>query len=102
LKYQIKKLPIFIGIKLSIGLVRQLAKETGTASLKLFFLINSIFYEDYHENYYHGLMVGILSGIDDQNYIVESNRETGRGRSDILLKRTSFGMDYAFTRKHAL
>jgi len=49
-------------------------------------LINSISYEDYHENYYHGFLVGLLSGIDTQNYIVESNRETGGGRGDIIVR----------------
>jgi len=52
-------------------------------------LINSISYEDYHENYYHGFMIGILSSIDNQSYIVESNRETGMGRGDIIVRHVS-------------
>ena len=52
-------------------------------------LIDSISYEDYHENYYHGFMIGLLSSIDSQNYIVESNRETGKGRGDIIVRHVS-------------
>lgn len=52
-------------------------------------LINSISYEDYHENYFHGFMIGLLSSIDSQNYIVESNRETGKGRGDIIVRHVS-------------
>jgi len=49
-------------------------------------LLNSISYEDYNKNYYHGFMIGLLSGIDTQNYIVASNRETGKGRGDIIVR----------------
>ncbi|MCR5791020.1 MAG: ATP-binding protein [Lachnospiraceae bacterium] len=47
-------------------------------------LTPSISYMDSYENFYHGFMVGILSGSDE--YVVKSNRESGEGRSDILLK----------------
>lgn len=49
-------------------------------------LINSISHEDYHENYYHGFMVGLLSSMKMQDYIIESNRETGKSRSDIIVR----------------
>ena len=39
---------------------------------------------DSYENFYHGFMAGILSG--SQEYIVKSNRESGNGRSDLLVK----------------
>ena len=44
----------------------------------------SISYMDTYENFYHGFMVGILTG--SQEYSVKSNRESGNGRSDILLR----------------
>ena len=47
-------------------------------------LAPSISYMDSYENFYHGFMVGILSGSDE--YAVKSNRESGDGRSDILMK----------------
>ena len=48
------------------------------------FLSPSISYMDSYENFYHGFMVGILQGSD--GYVVMSNRESGLGRSDILVK----------------
>ena len=47
-------------------------------------LTPSISYMDSYENFYHGFMVGILTG--SQEYVVKSNRESGNGRSDILVK----------------
>ena len=47
-------------------------------------LIKCISYHDYYENFYHGILTGILSGTDD--YIVKSNRESGNGRSDLYVK----------------
>ena len=47
-------------------------------------LRQSISFNDYYENFYHGFLVGILTGLE--GYIVKSNREGGAGRSDIDLK----------------
>jgi hypothetical protein len=47
-------------------------------------LINTISYNDYNEAFYHGIMIGIFSKM--KNYNVESNRESGLGRPDILIK----------------
>ena len=47
-------------------------------------LAPSISYMDSYENFYHGFMVGILTGI--QGYVIKSNRESGDGRSDILVR----------------
>lgn len=47
-------------------------------------LRQSISFNDYYENFYHGFLVGILTGLE--GYIVKSNREGGAGRSDIYLK----------------
>lgn len=43
----------------------------------------TISYNDYHEDYYHAFLVGIFVG---RGYHVESNKEKGLGRPDILLK----------------
>lgn len=43
----------------------------------------TISYNDYHEDYYHAFLVGIFVG---HGYHVESNKEKGLGRPDILLK----------------
>ncbi|MCL2073583.1 MAG: ATP-binding protein [Marinilabiliaceae bacterium] len=46
-----------------------------------------ISYFDGKEDFYHGLIVGILNKL--QYYTVKSNRETGLGRCDITLKQTT-------------
>ncbi len=56
-------------------------------------LAPSISYMDSYENFYHGFMVGILTGSDA--YMVKSNRESGNGRSDILM-RTGDVLEKAF------
>lgn len=47
-------------------------------------LLRSISYHDGYENFYHGFLVGLLEYSED--YLVESNREQGTGRSDIIIK----------------
>ena len=42
-----------------------------------------ISYHDYHEDYYHAFMAGLFVGL---GYSVESNKESGLGRFDILVK----------------
>ena len=48
------------------------------------YLRESISYYDTKEVFYHGFMIGLLSGWQD--YEICSNRESGNGRPDILLK----------------
>lgn len=47
-------------------------------------LLRSISYHDGYENFYHGFLVGLLEYSDE--YLVESNRESGTGRNDIIVK----------------
>lgn len=47
-------------------------------------LMETISFYNYQESYYHGFLAGMLKNIG--NYIVLSNRESGNGRPDILLK----------------
>lgn len=47
-------------------------------------LMETISFYDYQESYYHGFLAGMLKNIG--NYIVLSNRESGNGRPDIILK----------------
>ena len=47
-------------------------------------LLRSISYHDGYENFYHGFLVGLLEYSDE--YLVESNRESGMGRNDIIVK----------------
>jgi hypothetical protein len=53
-------------------------------------LSESISYMDSAENSYHGFMVGVLGILARLNgYLVASNRESGDGRSDLVLYRTN-------------
>ena len=42
--------------------------------------------EDRRENFYHGLVLGLLASLDSR-YMLDSNREYGSGRPDIVLVR---------------
>lgn len=46
-------------------------------------LWDTISYNDYHEDYYHAFLTGVFVG---RGYSVESNKEKGLGRPDILLR----------------
>ena len=50
-------------------------------------LFRTISFYDSAENFYHGFLTGILSQSED--YLVKSNRESGNGRSDIIVKSPS-------------
>ncbi len=59
-------------------------KDENAASEVLSGLLwNTISYNDYHEDYYHAFLAGVFVG---RGYEVESNKEKGLGRPDILLK----------------
>ena len=50
-------------------------------------LFSTISFYDSAESFYHGFVAGILS--QSENYLVKSNRESGSGRSDIMVKSPS-------------
>ncbi len=50
-------------------------------------LFRTMSFYDSAENFYHGFLTGILS--QSENYLVKSNRESGNGRSDIVVKSPS-------------
>ena len=47
-------------------------------------LTETISFYDYQESYYHGFLTGMLKNIG--SYIVQSNRESGTGRPDIIVR----------------
>ncbi len=47
-------------------------------------LMDTISFFDYGESYYHGFLAGLLRAAG--GYRVESNRESGEGRTDLVLK----------------
>lgn len=50
-------------------------------------LFSTISFYDSAENFYHGFLAGIMS--QSEKYLVKSNRESGNGRSDIMVKSPS-------------
>ena len=48
---------------------------------------NTISCFDEQENYYHGFVAGLVSGFN--GYMVVSNRESGNGRFDLVVKQRS-------------
>ena len=58
-------------------------EEEKASKLMTEILFTTISYYDYHENYYHAFLTGIISGL---GYAVRSNKENGLGRSDIDIR----------------
>ena len=65
--------------------------EATASQMMTDILFQTISYHDYHENYYHAFLTGIISGL---GYAVKSNQENGLGRTDIDVreKRKKRGM----------
>jgi hypothetical protein len=66
--------------------------DEETASLRMTdLLFQTISFHDYHEDFYHAFLTGIISGL---GYAVRSNQENGLGRTDIEIreKRKKRGM----------
>ena len=59
-------------------------------------LRKTISYHDYQEDYYHAFLAGIFAGA---GYMVESNREHGEGRSDIVISDSENGRVAIFEAK---
>lgn len=82
----------FDGIKEKIReplLAAILAEDTAAMENELSELLQkSISYYDYAENYYHGFLTGLLTGMN--GYTVVSNRESGTGRPDIIMCESKF------------
>ena len=58
----------------------------------------TISYNDYKEDFYHAFLAGIFTGA---GYMVESNREHGEGRSDIVVIDPRNARAAVFEVKHA-
>ena len=73
--------------------------DAQTCSLELSrLLLRTISYYDYKEDYYHAFLAGIFAGA---GYEVESNREYGEGRSDVIVKDHAGDRAAVFEIKHA-
>ena len=61
-------------------------------------LRKTISYHDYKEDFYHAFLAGIFTGA---GYSVDSNREHGEGRSDVVVRNSSKGRVALFEAKYA-
>ncbi len=65
-------------------------------------LQETISFNDAQESFYHGFMAGVLSKL--KGYVTRSNREGGRGRSDLILRpvtrrKPAFVLEFKIARK---
>lgn len=58
----------------------------------------TISYHDYKEDFYHAFLAGIFAGA---GYMVESNKEHGEGRSDVVVTDAHHGRVAVFEAKYA-
>ena len=61
-------------------------------------LRKTISYHDYKEDFYHAFLAAIFTGA---GYSVDSNRERGEGRSDVVVRNSSKGRVALFEAKYA-
>ena len=74
-------------------------KDTETATKEMNKLLRkTISYHDYKEDFYHAFLAGIFAGA---GYMVESNKEHGEGRSDVVVCDTINGHVAIFEAKRA-
>ncbi len=71
--------------------------ETITNELSTL-LRRTISYHDYREDFYHAFLAGIFTGA---GYMVESNKEHGEGRSDVVVNDVIHGRVAIFEAKYA-
>ena len=76
-----------------------LNKDADKATKEISTLLRmTISYYDYRENFYHAFLAGIFAGA---GYSVESNREHGEGRSDIVIYNDVTGQVAVFEAKYS-
>ena len=74
-------------------------KDADKATKEISTLLRmTISYYDYRENFYHAFLVGIFAGV---GYSVESNREHGEGRSDLVIYNDVTGQVAVFEAKYS-
>lgn len=72
------------------------AETAGEAISDLLF--TAISYHDYRESFYHAFVAGVFAGA---GYVVQSNREYGTGRPDVVIKEKRKRRVLLFEVKHA-
>lgn len=62
-----------------------LARQLNIVMGRMISILDTKSPDDMKENFYHGLLLGLLRG-SNPNWLIRSNRESGDGFSDILIK----------------
>ncbi|WP_456057194.1 AAA family ATPase [Agathobacter sp.] len=63
----------------------QIARQLNIVMSRMISILDTKASDDMKENFYHGLLLGLLRG-SNPDWFIKSNRESGDGFSDILIK----------------
>ena len=64
---------------------QQIARQLNIVMGRMISILDTKAPDDMKENFYHGLLLGLLRG-SNPDWLIKSNRESGDGFSDILIK----------------
>ena len=64
---------------------KQIARQLNIVMSRMISILDTKASDDMKENFYHGLFIGLLRG-SNPGWLIKSNRESGDGFSDILIK----------------
>ena len=64
---------------------QQIARQLNIVMGRMISILDTKASDDMKENFYHGLLLGLLRG-SNPGWLIKSNRESGDGFSDILIK----------------
>ena len=64
---------------------KQIARQLNIVMSRMISILDTKASDDMKENFYHGLLIGLLRG-SNPGWLIKSNRESGDGFSDILIK----------------
>ncbi|WP_418373354.1 AAA family ATPase [Agathobacter sp.] len=64
---------------------KQIARQLNIVMSHMISILDTKASDDMKENFYHGLLIGLLRG-SNPGWLIKSNRESGDGFSDILIK----------------
>ena len=64
---------------------QQIARQLNIVMGRMISILDTKAPDDMKENFYHGLLLGLLRG-SNPDWLIKSNRESGEGFSDILIK----------------
>ena len=79
---------------------KQIARQLNIVMGRMISILDTKAPDDMKENFYHGLLLGLLRG-SNPDWLIKSNRESGDGFSDILIGSSSWNIfALQFVRSH--